>query len=73
MYINISPARLRRFVYRRDPNRMRFSSDPGLKVRHLRKPGQTSKPGRANRFRPGIAGVSTGVASFNGDLLIGII
>jgi len=31
---------------------------------------KTSKPGRAYRFRPGIAGVSTRVASFNSDLLI---
>jgi len=46
----------------------RISSDPGLKVRPLRNPVKTSKPGRAYRT---IAGVPTGVARFNGYLVIG--
>jgi len=29
-------------------------------------------PGRAHRFRPGLAAISTGVASFNRDLLTDI-
>jgi len=33
---------------------------------------ETSKPGRDYRFRPELAAISTGVASFNRYLLIGI-
>ena len=55
-------------LYKRS-TQLGFSSDPGLKVRHLRKPGQNEQ---TYRVRPGIAGVSTGVASFTGDFLIGI-
>ena len=34
--------------------------------------GKICKPGRAYRFRPGTARISTGVASFKVNLLIGI-
>jgi len=49
------------------PYILRFSSDPGQKVRHLRKPGQNQQS------RSCLAGGSTGVASFDRDFLIGII
>jgi len=59
-------AREPRMPYKSNQSKKRGSSDPGLEFRHSRNPDQNYQT------RSSVAGVLTGVASFDGDLLFSI-